>query len=98
MEETKNNMEEKETKVFTKEEVENIVQQVNLQARTQCENLFRENQALREQLMYRKLDYLFKVVENSGMFPMEFVEKCVKEIEETFTAPETEDAPEKEGE
>ena len=30
--------------------------------------------------LFRRLDYLFKVVENSMSFTTEFVDKCVKEI------------------
>lgn len=40
--------------------------------------------------LFKRLDYLFKVVENSGMFDHPFVEQCVAEIKELMTPPETE--------
>ena len=36
----------------------------------------------------KRLELLFKVVENSPAFSEEFVAKCVKEIEDTMTLPE----------
>lgn len=93
MEETQKSMEkeiEKEERVFTQQEVEGIVARVNMQARAQCENIAKRCQVLEEQLMYRKLDYLFKVIENINSFSMEFVQKCIDEIESTFTPPEVE--------
>lgn len=84
--EEKNDME--EGRVFTQQEVEGIVAQVNNQARAQCENMARRCQYLEEQLMFKKLDYLFKVIENGGSFPMEFVQKCSAEIETALTVPE----------
>lgn len=92
MEENKEeNKEVKESRVYTQEEVENIVRQINASAREQCENIVKKAQYLREQLMYRRLDYLFKVIENSGSFSMEFVKKCSNEIESALTVPESQD-------
>lgn len=34
---------------------------------------------------YKRLDYLFKVIENSIEFSDEFVSKCISEIEDTMT-------------
>lgn len=77
-----------EKKVYTKEEVEGIVNQINANASIQCQNMGRKIQYLTEQLMYKRLDYLFKVIENSGSFEMEFVTKCSDEIELSLTIPE----------
>ena len=38
--------------------------------------------------MFKRLDYLFKVIENGAMFSAEFLDKCLKEIEETMTIEE----------
>lgn len=35
--------------------------------------------------LFKRLDYLFKVVENSMSFSTEFVDKCTKEIETMIT-------------
>ena len=41
--------------------------------------------------MFKRLDYLFKVVENGHMFKQDFFEKCIAEIEELMTVPEETD-------
>lgn len=38
--------------------------------------------------IFKRLDYLFKVLENHSIFSQEFTDKCVKEIEELMTIPE----------
>lgn len=38
--------------------------------------------------MFKRLDYLFKVVENGSAFKQDFFEKCIMEIEELMTVPE----------
>lgn len=45
-------------------------------------------QSLYDALNYRRLDYLFKVVEHADKFNSEFVVTCVEEIEQTLTVPE----------
>lgn len=79
-----------EERTFSQQEVEAIVAQVNMQARQQCEGLARKCQFLEEQLMYKRLDYLFKVVEHGGSFDIEFVQKCSEEIQAALTVPEQE--------
>lgn len=88
MEENKENM--KEERVYTQQEVEGIVNQINANASTQCQNMARRCQYLEEQLMFKRLDYLFKVIENAGNFSMEFVQKCSEEIETALTIVEAE--------
>lgn len=41
--------------------------------------------------LFKRLDYLFKVVENAAMFDEAFVEQCIAEIKELMTPPETEE-------
>lgn len=88
MEENKENM--KEERVYTQQEVEGIVNQINANANAQCQNMARKCRFLEEQLMFKRLDYLFKVVENAGNFSMEFVQKCSEEIEAALSVPEPE--------
>jgi hypothetical protein len=45
---------------------------------------------------YKKLDYLFKVVEFSEKFNTEFVVSCINEIEELIGVPEEETPEDKE--
>lgn len=40
--------------------------------------------------MFKRLDYLFKVVENAAMFDEAFVDQCIAEIKELMTPPEEE--------
>lgn len=78
-----------EGRTYTQEEVESIVGQVNQQAKTQCENIMRRCQFLEEQLMYKRLDYLFKVVDSKrDTFDPEFIQKCVDEIQVALTIPD----------
>lgn len=43
--------------------------------------------------LFKRLDYLFKVVENAAMFDEIFVEKCIMEIKELMTPPEVDEEP-----
>lgn len=38
---------------------------------------------------FKRLEILFKVIENAEMFSQEFVDNCVKEIEDLVTIPKT---------
>ena len=38
--------------------------------------------------IFKRLDYLFKVVENGHMFKQDFLDKCITEIEEIMAIPE----------
>lgn len=93
----------KEVKKLSYEELENAAKQITAQA----QNVARENQQLRAALqqatmsnMYTELNFKFKVVEFASAFTPEFVDRCVKSIEETMTPPpekkEEEEAPNKE--
>ena len=75
-----------------------------------CNQLYQQNQNLVKQLqqlnlvnMFKRLDYLFKVVEISNgsstySFNKDFVNDCIAEIEESMTpVPEEENAQKEEG-
>ena len=60
-----------------------------------CAQLYQQNQQLIRQLeemnavnMFKRLDYLFKVLENSSMFGDEFIGNCAKEIQDAITIPQ----------
>lgn len=76
------------------EQLENIAHQLSEQAKQLYARLQEANMAN----MFKRLDYLFKVVENAHAFSEEFVAKCVTEIEDMIAIPEseeeTEDKPE----
>ena len=76
------------------EQLENVAHQLSEQAK----QLYVKLQAANMSNMFKRLDYLFKVVENGHMFKQDFLEKCITEIEEIMTVPEEteEDGKEKE--
>jgi hypothetical protein len=61
-----------------------------------CNQLFQQNQQLRKALqemnaanMFKRLDYLFKVVELGATFKdADFVNSCMDEIKEALTVPD----------
>lgn len=61
-----------------------------------CNQLFLQNQELQRKLeqqtlgnMFKRLDYLFKVVENANVFKdSDFLNSCIDEIKEALTIPE----------
>lgn len=69
------------------EQLENVAHQLSEQNR----QLYAKLQELNVTNMFKRLDYLFKVVENSHMFKQDFFEKCVAEIESIMTIPEQEE-------
>ena len=70
------------------EELEAVAHQLN----DQVQNLYNRLQEETVNRMFKRLDYLFKVVEHSIEFPAEFTTKVVKEIIDMMTLPE-EDEP-----
>lgn len=75
------------------EQLQNIagqLQQQNIQLRRALEQSNMEN-------MFKRLDYLFKVVATPHIFSDEFVAMCVTEIEKAITIPEASEE-DKEGE
>lgn len=69
------------------EQLENIAHQLSDQAK----QLYAKLQEANMVNMFKRLDYLFKVIENAHAFNEEFVAKCVDEIEDLMTVPETEE-------
>lgn len=72
------------------EQLENVAHQLSEQNR----QLFAKLQELNMTNMFKRLDYLFKVVENGHMFKQDFLEKCIAEIENLMIVPEQEEKPE----
>ena len=72
------------------EQLENVAHQLSEQNR----QLFAKLQELNMANMFKRLDYLFKVVENGHMFKQDFLEKCIAEIESLMIVPEQEEKPE----
>lgn len=94
MEENKAKMELKTTSKSEKmsyEELENVAHQLSEQSKQLYQKLIEANTSN----MFKRLDYLFKVVENDFKFSDDFASRCIKEIEDIMTLPEEEE-PEKE--
>jgi galactokinase/mevalonate kinase-like predicted kinase len=75
-----------EKKKLTYEELENACHQLSEQARV----LYQKLQDADLSNLFKRLDYLFAVVENAEKFPEDFVKKCVDEIINSMTLPENE--------
>lgn len=84
--EKKLSYEEMEKKVAA---LELMIKQQEAQFVNQRNAMTARMQELYDALNYRRLDFLFKVVEHSDKFASEFVTTCVEEIERTMTIPET---------
>ena len=69
------------------EQLENVAHQLSEQNR----QLFAKLQELNMANMLKRLDYLFKVIENGHMFKQDFLEKCIAEIESLITIPKQEE-------
>ena len=69
------------------EQIENIAHQLSEQNR----QLLAKLQELNMANMFKRLDYLFKVIENGHMFKQYFLEKCIEEVESLMTVPEQEE-------
>ena len=74
------------------EQLEGIAHQLSEQNR----QLFAKLQELNMTNVFKRLDYLFKVIENGHMFKQYFLEKCIAEVESLMTVPEQEEKPETE--
>lgn len=72
------------------DQLESVAHQLSEQNR----QLFAKLQELNMANMFKRLDYLFKVIENGHMFKQDFLEKCIAEIESLMTVPEQEEEPE----
>ena len=67
------------------------LEQVAHQLSEQAKQLYMKLQDANMNNIFKRLDYLFKVVENGHMFKQDFLEKCIAEIEELMTVPEVEE-------
>lgn len=72
------------------DQLESVAHQLSEQNR----QMFAKIQELNMTNVFKRLDYLFKVVENGHMFKQDFFEKCIAEIESIMTVPEQEEEPE----
>lgn len=79
-------------KKLSYEELENVCHQLSEQSR----RLYQRVQESDLTNMFKRLDYLFAVVENSKCFPNEFTTKCVQEIMDTLTIEESVEQPKEE--
>lgn len=68
------------------EQLENVAHQLS----EQVKQLYMKLQDANMNNIFKRLDYLFKVVENGHMFKQDFLDKCIAEIEELMTVPEEE--------
>ena len=75
---------------LTYEQLENVCHQLSEQSR----NLYQKLQEADLTYMFKRLDYLFAVVENREAFPNDFTDKCIKEIISGMTVSENSDSPE----
>ena len=66
----------KEVKKLSYEELEKVALELN----GQCQKLYKELQESNMVNVFKRLDYLFKVVENINEFPQEFAKHCIEEI------------------
>ena len=74
------------TEKMSYEQLENVAHQLSEQAK----QLYAKLQAANMSNMFKRLDYLFKVIEHGHMFKPDFLEKCIAEIEDFMTIPEEE--------
>lgn len=70
-----------EPQKMTYEQLEQVAHQLSEQAK----QLYRKLQEANMINMFKRLDYLFKVVENKNSFNEEFVQSCVAEIQDILT-------------
>lgn len=68
------------------EELENIAHQLSEQSRVLMQKLQEANMGN----MFKRLDYLFKIIEFEHMFDGNFIDKCIKEIQDMISIPEEE--------
>lgn len=79
----------KENAKMSYEQLEDVAHQLSEQVR----QLYAKLQESNLENMFKRLDYLFRVVENAHSFSVDFVNKCTSEIESLMTLPDPEDEP-----
>lgn len=75
-----------ENKKMSYEQLEGVAHQLS----EQVKQLYNQLQQANLNNMFKRLDYLFKVVENTEKFSPAFSEACIKEIEAFMTIQEEE--------
>lgn len=83
MEEEKKSKESKKQE-FTYEQLE----QIAVSQQKQLQTAYKQLEQLIKDTTYKRLDYLFKVVENKEVFKKEFTTSCISEIEQIMIIPE----------
>lgn len=86
MEEEVKKEEQKAPVKLTYEQLESVAHQLQ----SQNQQLFQQINAIRIENMFKRLEFLFKVVEDSDRFPSDFVIKCTDEIVDMMTLKEEE--------
>lgn len=74
------------------EQLENVAHQLSEQNR----QLLAKLQELNMSNIFKRLNYLFKVIESGNMFKQYFLKKCIEEVESLMTVPEQEEESETE--
>lgn len=69
------------------EQLENVAHQLS----NQTKQLYAKLQEANMFNTFKRLDYLFKVIEDAHAFNEEFVSKCVTEVEDLMTISDTEE-------
>lgn len=64
------------------------LEQVAAQLSEQLQQLYARLQQVELSNTFKRLEFLFKVIENIYAFDSDFTTKCVKEIEDIMTIPE----------
>lgn len=75
------------TEKLSYEQLENVAHQLS----EQNKQLYARLQEANMVNIFKRMEYLFKVIENGQAFSNEFVNKCVSEIEDLMTIPESEE-------
>lgn len=70
-----------EQKKLSYEELNDIARQLS----QQNQQLYAQLQRANMNNAIKRMDYLFKVIENGAMFNPEFLDNCISEIEESLT-------------
>ncbi len=84
----------KEDSVNMEEQYKGLVSQLYERNQQLVEALNEKNTAL----MFKRMDYLFKIIEQSHMFDDEFVTKCIDELQKTLDVTQEQETNEEDGE
>lgn len=76
----------KELKKLSYEELEKVAHELHVQ----CQKMYSELQNANMVNAFKRLEYLFKVVEQGNKFSEGFLNDCIKEIQDTMTVPNEE--------